>query len=175
MNYKPHWIIVCVWSVLLSVSVLFLSVLKINTFDNYGELTKRAMDTNFDKEFVKQLTSILGDVSGSVIHFEAEDCFCQTVANDHVSSVKKLAINQNFKNHNLVVNNTDGLFLPSVPAVAVINKLGALSYLGPYASGMFCAEGNGLVEPYLIKKNPEHSKLGATIITDAKGCYCSVS
>lgn len=80
-----------------------------------------------------------------------------------------------FKNHNLVLNNSDAIISLSVPVVAVINKLGALSYLGPYANGMFCAEGNSLVKPYLTKKNPEQGMFGATILIEAKGCYCNIS
>ena len=80
-----------------------------------------------------------------------------------------------FKNHNLVLNNTDAIISLSVPVVAVVNKLGALSYLGPYASLMFCAVGNGLVKPYLTKENPEQAMFGPTILTEAKGCYCNIS
>lgn len=160
---------------LISVSLLFLSVLKINRFDSNGSLTAEAMDINFDKKFVKAVSSQLGHISGSVIHFEANNCFCQTVANEHVNAVKTLASEFNLTNHTINLSKDNAFNLPSVPAVAVINHQGLLTYLGPYSSGMFCAEGDGLVEPYLLNKNPEHSKLGATIITDAKGCYCSVS
>jgi hypothetical protein len=58
-----------------------------------------------------------------------------------------------------------------VPAVAVIDKASKLRYFGPYSSGMFCNQGDGLVEPFI--KNRQTTATGATIISQSQGCYCN--
>ncbi|WP_372767766.1 DUF6436 domain-containing protein [Pseudoalteromonas sp.] len=157
------------------IGLLFLSTKQVTSFDHQGELSRLAMDTGFDVDFVNQVFEELGDVSGAVIHFGTEDCFCLKVAEEHVNSIKLLATKMDYKNYNIQLDKQLKLKLPSVPAVAVINKQSSLSYLGPYSTGMFCAEGKGLVEPYLLNSSTKQNFFGAAIITDAKGCYCNLS
>ncbi len=162
-----------VWSIILTSSVLYLSTLKAKQFDVNGLLLSNAMDTEFDHRFTSLIEETLDTRNGAVVHFTMDNCFCEHVAESHVTSVKKLASEHGFKNHVITLNSTSRFNIPSVPAVAVINQKGKLTYLGPYSTGMFCSEGQGLVEQY-INDNKEHNALGATILTDAQGCYCNL-
>ena len=131
------------------------------------------MDTEFDRRFTSLIEQTVGTSSGAVVHFTMDNCFCDYVAENHVTSVKKRASEQGFKNHVITLKSNNRFNIPSVPAIAVINQNGKLTYLGPYATGMFCSEGEGLVEQYIID-NTENNALGATILTDAQGCYCNL-
>ena len=173
MISKLHWVVFAVWSVILTSSVLYLSTLKAKQFDVNGLLLSNAMDTEFDHRFTSLIEETLDTRSGAVVHFTMDNCFCEYVAQSHVTSVKKLASEHGFKNHVITLNSTSRFNIPSVPAVAVINQKGKLTYLGPYSTGMFCSEGEGLVEQY-INDNTEHNELGATILTDTQGCYCNL-
>lgn len=152
---------------------MYLSTLKAKQFDVNGLLLSNAMDTKFDRRFTSLIEETLDTRNGAVVHFTMDNCFCEYVAESHVTSVKKLASEHGFKNHVITLNSTSRFNIPSVPAVAVINQNGKLTYLGPYATGMFCSEGQGLVEQY-INDNTEYNTLGAAILTDAQGCYCNL-
>ena len=152
---------------------MYLSTLKAKQFDVNGLLLSNAMDTEFDHRFTSLIEETVGTSSGAVVHFTMDNCFCEYVAERHVTSVKKRASEQGFKNHVITLNSDNRFNIPSVPAVAVINHNGKLTYLGPYATGTFCSEGEGLVEQYIID-NTENNALGATILTDAQGCYCNL-
>lgn len=152
---------------------MYLSTLKAKQFDVNGLLLSNAMDTEFDHRFTSLIEETLHTRNGVVVHFTMDNCFCEYVAESHVTSVKKLASEHGFKNHVITLNSTSRFNIPSVPAVAVINQKGKLTYLGPYSTGMFCSEGEGFVEQY-INHNTEHNALGATIFTDAQGCYCNL-
>ncbi|WP_100915226.1 DUF6436 domain-containing protein [Pseudoalteromonas spongiae] len=173
MSSKLHWVLLAVWSIILTSSVLYLSTLKAKQFDVNGLLLGNAMDTQFDHRFTSIVEETLDTRNGAVVHFTMDNCFCEYVAQSHVMSVKNLASEHGFKNHVITLKSNNRFNIPSVPAVAVINQNGKLTYLGPYATGMFCSEGEGLVEQY-INDNTEHNELGATILTDAQGCYCNL-
>ena len=132
-----------VWAVSLLLAVLYASSSKLKSFDPNNQLHQAALETRFDKLFLTQLQTVEANLVNTVFHFRTDSCFCQTVAQGHIDSVEKLAERQTFRNIkiNLVANPKLKRFIPSVPAVAVIDKEGKLSYLGPYSSGMFCTQG----------------------------------
>lgn len=132
------------------------------------------MDTEFDGRFITFVSKTIGNHFPSVIHFSQEDCFCSKVADPHIASVTELAAQLGYKNHFITLNRGNNLFIPSVPAVAVIDKTGKLTYLGPYSTGMFCLKGKGIVEQFIKKTHTQNNPLGATILTDAEGCYCNL-
>ncbi|MDY7220016.1 DUF6436 domain-containing protein [Denitrificimonas sp. JX-1] len=60
--------------------------------------------------------------------------------------------------------------LPASPAVAIWNRVGELSYFGPYSEGAVCNSSNSFIEPILnalIENRPV-----AAANTLAVGCFC---
>ncbi|GMM83967.1 DUF6436 domain-containing protein [Pseudoalteromonas sp. MTN2-4] len=175
MKFDRATIIFLFWAASLLLAVLYASSSKLKSFDPNNQLHQAALQTRFDKLFLTQLQTIEANLVNTVFHFRTDSCFCHTVAQGHIASVEKLAERQTFRNIkvNLVTNSKLKRFIPSVPAVAVVDEEGKLSYLGPYASGMFCTQGNGLVEPFI--KRMQGQNLGATVISQSQGCYCALS
>lgn len=159
----------------LALCAIFLYVIRqdaLSDFDPHGSLYTSSMDKNFDFSFKEGLKSELGDLSMSVVHFKNERCWCQTVAQPHIDSVKALAKEKGLKNVS-----PDGLSeqtmskLPSLPAVAVFDKDERLVFLGPYSSGISCSPNDGIVEPFIGQKQRRFPV--AAVVTDARGCYCN--
>lgn len=173
MRFKWSAVLLVIWTATLLVAVLVAANSKVKYFDPKNVLHQSALSLSFDKSFVDELSKLNVDLAGSVIHFQQGDCFCQAIAQSHVNSVEKLAENKQFKNIivNLDEHKSLNRFIPSVPAVAVIDKASKLRYFGPYSSGMFCNQGDGLVEPFI--KNSQTTATGATIISQSQGCYCN--
>lgn len=173
---KSKWlpILLIIWAAGLLLAVLYAASNKAKYFDPQNVLHQSALSLSFDTVFVEALLKDNLEFAGSVIHFQRSDCFCQTVAQSHINSVEKLAEKHQFNNVTVMVDELSILkaFVPSVPAVAVIDKAGKLNYFGPYSSGMFCTEGNGLVEPFIEKA--QSASAGATVISQSKGCYCNL-
>ena len=171
-KYKAVSLFIVVWASVLLGSILYLSNLRVGLFDPNNQLTLLSAQASFEREFVKKLQSAGIDTRNTTLHFAADKrCYCQTVAKPHIDSVKQLATEQGFINSQLTVRSDSALisYIPSTPAVAVFNQQGLLVYLGPYATGLFCAPQQGIFENYI---SSEQAYLGATIISDAKGCYC---
>lgn len=149
---------------------LYLDSLK--TFDPKGELYKSTQDKHFEQQLTQVLESIVGDVSNTLIHFTQPSCWCETVAQEHIESVRQLALSEQL-NYQVVDVSTQPTFrlslLPSTPAVAVFSSTGALKYFGPYSSGLYCSAGNGLVEPYVSQSSLPSF---ATLVVNSDGCYC---
>lgn len=175
LKFDRATIIFLFWNVSLLLAVLYASSSKLKPFDPNNQLHQAALQTQFDKLFLTQLQTVEANLVNTVFHFRTDSCFCHTVAQGHIDSVEKLAERQTFRNIkiNLVANPELKRFIPSVPAVAVVDEEGKLNYLGPYSSGMFCTQGNGLVEPFIKKMQGQN--LGATVISQSQGCYCALS
>jgi hypothetical protein len=159
----------------LLLAVLYASGNKAKYFDPTNTLHESALTSSFDERVLAAILSAYPKLSNTVVHFQNDSCFCQVVADRHIGSVKTLAAKNQFQNVQLNVETVTALkaILPSVPAVAVIDKQGNLSYLGPYSSGIFCSQGNGLVEPFI--KDNSAVRYGATVISQSQGCYCALS
>ena len=164
-----------IWTVSLLLAVLYASSSKLKPFDPNNHLHQAALETKFDELFLRQLQTFESHTVNTVFHFRTDSCFCQTVAQSHINSVEKLAKRKTFRNIKVDLSLLPELkqYVPSVPAVAVVDKEGRLSYLGPYSSGVYCTQGNGLVEPFIEKKKIQN--LGATVISQSQGCYCAQS
>ncbi|TMO57943.1 DUF6436 domain-containing protein [Pseudoalteromonas phenolica] len=175
MKFKWLPVLLIIWTAGLLLAVLYAASNKAKYFDPQNVLHQSALSLSFDTVFVEALSQYNSELTGSVIHFQRSDCFCQTVAQSHINSVEKLAENHQFNNVTVTLDEPGILksLVPSVPAVAVIDKFGKLNYFGPYSSGMFCTEGDGLVEPFIGKD--QSAKTGATVISQSKGCYCNLN
>ena len=147
---------------------------KVLPFDEQGKLWRLSQNDGFDQKFAQMLQNITGSNQAKVVHFYNRECNCNPVAEQHIKSVKKLALKQGFTNQDIEVDNYLELrsFLPSTPAIAVFDGQGELVYLGPYSAGYACTVGNGIVEAYIAGRNAKAP--GATVLSDTKGCYCPI-
>ncbi|WP_152537643.1 DUF6436 domain-containing protein [Catenovulum agarivorans] len=149
-----------------------MSNLRMGLFDPNNQLTLLAAQSDFEDRFVMHLTQHGINTQQSVVHFYTQNqCYCQSVADLHIDSVVELAQVQGYDNIQVELDQSTNIatFIPSTPAVAVFNQQGRLVYFGPYATGLFCAPQQGIVEDYI---GPTTEYFGPTIITDAQGCYC---
>jgi hypothetical protein len=116
----------------------------------------------------------VGRLNGQVVHFTQDNCQCNQVAQEHVDSVVKLAVQQGYDNAQVMLAKGAAItqYIPATPAIAVFDNVGELVYLGPYSAGYTCSVGDGIVESYLtggVKKAPE-----AMVLTNTEGCYCPI-
>lgn len=143
-------------------------------FDEHGKLWRLSQNDGFDEKFAQTLQKLTGSNQAKVLHFFNKNCNCNSVAEEHIKSVKKLALQQGFVNQHIEVDSNSELqsILPSTPAIAVFDGQGELVYLGPYSAGYACTVGNGIVESYITGRNAKAP--GATVLSETKGCYCSL-
>lgn len=163
-----------VWFVSIILFLVYAATQKVVAFDQDGKLWQWSQQQEFDQVFTAKVTAEVGQVAGKVIHFSQVQCDCNPVAKEHINSVAGLALNQGYENRNVILSRGAELsaFIPATPAIAVFDKQGKLFYLGPYSAGYACTVGNGIVESFLSKQ--VKNLIGATIISDTQGCYCTI-
>ena len=165
--------LVIVWVAIVLCSILYASLSKVRSFDPQNKFFLQTSEERFEQRFLSALGESLALSPNMVISFSGLGCFCETLAASHLERIEALAIDEGFQFNDLDItlkNMRD--FLPSTPAIAVINDLGSLSYLGPIGAGPLCAQSNDLVGKF-IKKNTRSSLVGSLIVSDTKGCYCN--
>lgn len=175
---KRYWIlgIVFIWFFGALFFLAFFANSGLSHFDPTGRLTNASQNLHFDQTFVDSLKGDVGNLQSTVVHFEMDDCQCNQIAAEHKASVALLATEQYYTNKVIKVSQFPSVtqWLPSVPAVAVIEDDGRLAYLGPYSAGYSCSAGNGIVERYIEVKPQKMNNLPASIVTDTLGCYCNI-
>ena len=163
-----------IW-VLASLGGLFyFSVAKLVYFDPTNRLLDTVQSDNYSSDFTQLLTSKFGDLSGKAIHFIQDGCFCNMVAQSHISAVKNeidLSGHSN-EDYNITSLKTMRDFVPSTPAVALFNESGNLLFFGPYSTGYLCTAGNGFVEE-LITQMENKDQPSPITVSIARGCYCN--
>ena len=128
------------------------------------------------KSGVMQSSSNTDVSNGKILHITQGDCFCETLSESHQITLNQWATSQKIAYQSVNIANVPGLsrFVPSTPAVIVLNKSNELVYLGPYSSGMGCFQDSGIVDarikPYFQNAS---TAFNATIQSEAKGCYCA--
>lgn len=157
------------WLLLLLTGLFWLGQKKLAQFDPNGALIRATLSPDYEQALVAQLDARLKQ---TVVHFSQPSCYCHWVARPHVASVRQLAKESGYQNHSVTLTSEMAWssLIPSVPAVAVFDDKGELSYLGPYSTGFYCSAGKGLVEAFIQKQPTE--QVGAFIASEAQGCYC---
>lgn len=168
------WIALAIWVVVILGLLSWRSMSQLVTFDHNGNLYRASQLENFEAKLFEQLEVFKVTAKKTVIHFESQDCTCQWVATSHIKSVEQLASQHGYENLHINLHSNDpnnlGDYVPVTPAIAVIDEMGAVTYLGPYSTGMYCSAGNGLVERFITETHQPN--LGTVIPYDATGCYC---
>lgn len=152
---------------------MFVANTQLKLFDHDDELLNLSQQPDFEARFVSWLNELGVNTQNTVVHFSSDSCWCQFVASPHIKSVHELVKVQHKTNItlNLETLQSNPQYIPSIPAVAVFDTQGKLTYLGPYSTGTFCSAGNGLVEPFVQELQSNHE---AVIPHDAQGCYCQL-
>jgi len=167
-------IVIPLWLLVALGGLFFTSKSSEKPFDPTGALYNASIKPDFDSQINKLLHGALTtSLNNVVVHIKSsDDCLCQLTATRHIKLVKDAVEYIGKKNETVYIEDIKGLssILTSTPAIAVFDDQGALSYLGPYSTGIGCLSGNGSVEPYLDTKNT----LGAIVPLESTGCYCHV-
>ena len=125
---------------------------------------------------LENIDSDAENVNGTIFHITQGSCFCETLSESHKNTLNEWASSEQISYQNIDVSSMSTLrrFVPSTPAVIVLNKNRELVYLGPYSTGMGCFQSSGMVDER-IKPYFQNSaaSLRATIQSEAKGCYCA--
>lgn len=187
-----------IWFCTAFFAINWVSQSKFTEFDPQLRLSSQMMSLTMEDDLLSvlldspELASLenvqeakVGAPEGIIFHVSQGDCFCETLSESHQNTLNQWAANQGLHYQNLDLNKVPGLsrFVPSTPAVIVLNKENNLVYLGPYSSGMGCFQDSGMVDarikPYFQSALIESDSLGtasiknATIQSEAKGCYCA--
>ncbi len=155
------------------VALLAYSRFQLRPFDPQQTLAQAASQSDFDQ----QLTAVLrqqGIENQTLVHLRtSHSCYCETLTAPHQAELA-----HSLSAYHQVSLNVDEIpalahILGTVPALAVIDEVGQLRYLGPYALGYGCITGNTLIS-WIQKLISAKQFLGATINSDAQGCFCPV-
>lgn len=152
----------------------YFSISRLVYFDPNNSLLDETITKDYAKRFSQYLTTKFGDVSGKAIHFSQEGCFCNLVAQSHISAVKSQIEQSGYTNENFNISTIEHLknFIPSTPAVALFNDSGNLLFFGPYSTGYLCTAGNGFVEDLIIQMENK-GQVQPITVSIARGCYCN--
>jgi hypothetical protein len=165
-------------------------------FDPELKLSAAIMSLSFESELVAALPNLDEGSRGSIFHLVQGDCFCERLSDGHKANLSDWANKRSLTSKVLDLADYPSLltYIPSTPAVLVVDENKNLVYLGPYSVGFGCFEDTGLVDlrikPYFDKSvsaetetmHKYSTSLKSTdsininklsqIQSEAVGCYC---
>ncbi len=179
-----------VWFCIAFWAINWVGASKFKDFDPELRLSSEMMSLSMEEELLNLLPASVEqsgvenvdndaeNANGTIFHVTQGSCFCETLSESHKKTLNEWASSKQISYQNIDVSNLSKLrrFVPSTPAVIVINKNRELVYLGPYSTGMGCFQSSGMVDerikPYFQNAT---ATLRATIQSEAKGCYCATT
>ena len=174
MNSRIVVILIGLWATSIMVALLMANGNQLKDFDPDLTLAQAASKQHFDESFADILQDA-GIGHGTVVHFTANTrCFCNQLSESHQLEISNTLANSGygFSTVSISEHPAIGNVINHFPALAVIDKLGKLRYLGPYATGLGCFTGNNLVAD-IARIATSEQYLGATVNTEARGCFCA--
>ncbi|MBO1256499.1 hypothetical protein J3L16_12475 [Alteromonas sp. 5E99-2] len=159
------------WFAATLAALYYLKADRIKQFDPEGALTAKSSTMAFDDELVNLLKK-RGIKANTLVHFsEQPSCYCNNLS-QRFSKPLHQQLGSEYTFENVELDESLLEFIPSYPAIAVIDDQFRLRYLGPYASGIGCWVGKGNTEKIVnIAKSSDY--FGAVINSEVKGCYCN--
>ncbi|MDU0352758.1 DUF6436 domain-containing protein [Paraglaciecola aquimarina] len=151
-----------------------LSVNKLAEFDPQLKLSAAISDLHFEAKLKALLQAQYKVTAKRTFHFSENNCFCQYVAAKHIANLERNLANLDFNNIHINLSEHPALsdYIPSTPALVIFGQDNELIFLGPYAEGLGCISGTGLVDKVVENLNsPEQEN--SLFITETKGCYCA--
>ncbi|MFQ3248583.1 MAG: hypothetical protein ACI9O6_000385 [Glaciecola sp.] len=185
-----HWLFPIagiIWFLGALFAITWVGESKFKEFDPSLRLSSEMMSLSMEDELVAVLNNPKSpvdfknnDFAGRILHVVQGECFCETLSEAHQNTLNQWAETKNIHFQTIQIASLAALtrFVPSTPAVIVLNKNNDLVYLGPYSTGMGCFQDSGLVDerirPYFDEVNgvAALSEVRAAIQSEAKGCYC---
>lgn len=169
------WGLLVLWAVSLLAAMLFYSQRQLTEFDPDMALSEAATSPDFDARVVTLLEA-QGVQPGSIVHLQKDTgCYCNELAAPHTRQLAASLANNQFQFRRLSLDAVPDLkaFIPTFPAVAIVDNQRRLRYLGPYATGYGCFTGATLVDT-IARIATSETSFGAVINTSAEGCFCAV-
>jgi hypothetical protein len=167
---RYHYIVFVLWLILIVIAAKYFLFDSLAVFDPQNKL---AQDST---AIISQIKSDLAIKSipskKTIIHFTSDDCSCSILSIPHKTIINKKATNNDFEVRNIVLTKENNNVIPSTPAVLVLDEVGELIYLGPYAEGLECSVDNSMVD--IVLENYIKGFNANLVINDAKGCYCNM-
>ncbi|WP_158966582.1 DUF6436 domain-containing protein [Paraglaciecola sp. L3A3] len=166
--------LVTFWFLSCLAGVLYLSENQLTDFDPELKLSTAIADTGYEQKLLNQLQKIHPDIDKSLLHFTNKNCFCETIADNHIRQFSADMDVQGFKSIYIDLHQFPELadYIPSTPSVAIVGMFKELIYLGPYSEGYACLQSTSLVDGLITKIN-SISIENTILVTEAKGCYCN--
>lgn len=163
--------VVAIWFVATSVAIILFGNKGLQEFDPNLRLASSLMDLSFEQKLVNVLPRSGGS---EIFHIIDTSCPCTFVNNLHRSAINKWAEQQQLKQTQLTLSQYPQLahFVPSTPAVAVIDESHQLVYFGPYAEGAGCFQSKGIVDSAIKPVFERGEEVNTQIRSEAYGCYC---
>ncbi|GBL03774.1 thioredoxin-like domain-containing protein [Glaciecola sp. KUL10] len=163
--------LVAIWFIASSTAIIFFGNKGLQEFDPNLRLSMTLMDLDFEEKLVSVLPH---SSTAKIYHIIDSSCPCAFVNNIHRSSLNKWAEQHQVDQTQLSLSDYPQLsaFVPSTPAVAVIDNESQLVYFGPYSEGAGCLQSEGLVDTVIKPVFEEGAPSQATIMSEAYGCYC---
>lgn len=177
------------WFCAALLAVQWVNESKFKDFDPELRLSTEIMSLSMEKELESTLSAYFSSVSassalasysnsqmGKIIHVFQGRCFCETLSQSHQQTLNTWAQDKRISFQSLDILALPELtrFVPSTPALIVLNQNNELLYLGPYSTGLGCFDDSGLVD---IKIKPyfedDNKYFKALIQSEARGCYCA--
>ena len=162
-----------VWACSIVGGLLIYSEKQLRPFDPQLVLTDAALQKDFDQRVSTMLIEA-GAAPGSVVRLtHSQYCYCDTLVGAHQTDLLDELGRDHYANITLQLDSSPDLaaFIPSYPALAILDENAKLRYLGPYAKGYGCFNGKTLINQ-IVSLTQSEDYYGAVINTDANGCFC---
>lgn len=173
-------ILISIWFLISSIAIFGLASTSKSEFDPNLTLSQGLMSLTFENRLEFALSKVSGPLdTPAIFHITQGECYCEFLAKAHQSELNKWSSDKGFKNFTVDISQLPDLveFIPSTPAIVVIDEYGSILYLGPYSRGAGCFSRNGQVDnllfDYVNKQADKKNSQRAIIETEASGCYCA--
>jgi len=167
---RYHYIVFIIWLVFIVIAAKYFIYDSLISFDPKNRLSG---DSSVIVNEIKSSLALENKLSKkTVIHFTNQNCSCSTYTEDHKKTTDKYSQENGFEIRSIELSEKQSNVIPSTPAVLILDELGELIYLGPYAEGLECSAGSSIVD--IVLKNYVKGFNANLIMNDAKGCYCNL-
>ncbi|TDF39764.1 hypothetical protein EYS14_09680 [Alteromonadaceae bacterium M269] len=174
VSKRPIQVLVPIWLIWTALAFYYFASKDLVLFDPNDDLASMSGDMAFDSEVVALFQSRSLDTTKRVYHLLDDSCRCNSISEDHRQQLNFGAFAEAGYSAETLPYQPFSNVLPSSPAVVIFNERNELVYMGPYSAGFSCDSSNSFVER-VFKHSLTSDYLGATIVHEAKGCYCNAN
>ena len=173
MRGHMAWAFLALWAASILAALLVYGQKQLSEFDPNAVLLHHSTAASFDHDVVEQLRKM--DIqAGSIVHIgSTQDCYCERLTEPHQRQLVS-RLNPSYELISTTIETQPSLknFIPSTPALIVLDDAFQLRYIGPYATGYGCFTGKNLVDT-IVSYTQQSPYNGAVVNADATGCFCT--